>query len=436
MNKKLLIILEIFVVTALYTPYLWGIEVHEVVTDPLTQDVLGNCITKLVFPTGINTDSDYKEVKELISTLYDTYGMTHDIFISQVGFNGDVFYWKLDRFDGQEPIFVPLQKVPGISSEITLEEFVTRRYPSAFGIHLAPKSSINPYLPEVSLPSSQNLYGSLPANAPHWLKNVPWYLVQDGVDYVKRTYNADLGTWETYLMAAIWDAEGADLKTAFGIRHYDNAYDKAEECAATIYKYINRFWNHLEEIKNNPQEAEQFGKALVATAALELYRAGEDLFEYFRANVLKMLVPDYLDFLNRGKESNIDKADTATKRLNYAQFLLEFIPEDFSVNFDYRRVARYFLDRFQSPSESDQFLIFATFLLPYEGMNYSSGYCPIWDMGGSFWRGAYEEKPGHFELNSNWGMNVYSNLSYLLREMPTVPVTTPIVSYFLSRKYF
>ncbi|HDL09979.1 MAG TPA: hypothetical protein ENG39_01830, partial [Candidatus Omnitrophica bacterium] len=375
-----------------------------------------------------NPEDDLRRLEEYLIDM----SQKNEIFLQTT--NGDPHWYKVEVTPDEEVILVDylnpdrdntlftlkaLNAIPGVSTPVLLSYYSKppqeQMVDGNNAVLTTAQSYSNPYT------------GSLPANAPDWLKNVPWYLVQDGVDYVKRTYNADLGTWETYLMAAIWDAEGAKLDTAFGIRHYDNAYDKAEECAATIYKYINRFWNHLEEIKNNPQEAEQFGKALVATAALELYRAGEDLFEYFRANVLKMLVPDYLDFLNRGKESNIDKADTATKRLSYARFLLEFIPEDFSANFDYRKVARYFLDKFQSASESDQFLIFATFLLPYEGMNYSSGYCPIWDMGGAFWRGAYEEKPGHFELNSNWGMNVYSNLSYLLREMPTIPVTTPIV---------
>jgi hypothetical protein len=269
--------------------------------------------------------------------------------------------------------------------------------------------------------------GPLPEDSPSWLKNVPWHLIQDGVNYVRDTYGVNLGPWEAYLMAAIWQAEGAKLETAFGIRRYDNPYDKAEECAATIYKNINRFWQHVNKIETDPLEAEQFGKTLVATAALELYRAGEDVFEYFGRNVLGSLVPGYLNLLNEGSEPNITGG---IKRLNYARFLLDFIPSDF--NGDYRRVARYFVQKFREASHREQFLMFATFFLPYEGMNHSSGYCPIWDMGGSYWRGAYEEKPGHFELNSNWGMNVYSYLSYLIDRAPSVPVNffTSGVSYF------
>lgn len=448
MNKKLPIILEIFVGIALCISYLWGIEVHDSVTDFLTQKVIGDCITNRVFLTGIDTNSDYKEIKELISTIYDTYGMTYDIFISSC-FKEGIFYLKLDRFDNQEPIFSPIQSGTGISSGITLEELITKRHLFAFEIHLAPKSGITPTLSGEFLPPSQNLYGSLPADACDWLKNVPWYLIQKGVDYVKSKDNdAKLGTWEAYLMAAIWQAEGAKLDTAFGIKNPDddyNAFDRAEACAATIHNNINRFWTHLEDIKNKPEVAELFGRALVATAALQLYRAGENLFKYFRGNVLKNLAPDYLDLLNKGKEKDVNNVDA---RFNYAKFLLKFIPKDFDTDSNYKKVAEYFLDKFQSSSLADRFLIFATFFLPYEGMGYSSGYCPIWDMrwkkikdkkkdkNDNLWIGPYKGRNGNFELNSNWGVNVYNKLNYLLNEKLPVPVATTVISYFLSRKYF
>lgn len=417
----MLVIGLIIVVSGFYSE---ALEIHPVPPDQPTQEVLGeNVSTDLVFPSG--TESDYRELKELFSKYYNN----HDIYISQPTPDGDLVFFKLERWEG-EPIFKPLSSTSD-TQEITLREFLETRWPTAFAIHIVPTNSIMvPTVTPEDVHYKFPVTGPVPEDSPPWLKNVPWHLIQHGLNYVRYAYGANLGPWEAYLMAAIWQAEGAKLSTAFGIRHYDNPYEKAEECAATIYKNINRFWEYLPTIESNFSEAVKLGKALVATAALQLYRAGEVVAGYLGTNVLDSLVPNYLKLLNAGKEENILGG---VKRLEYARFLLQFIPDHFSYDDSgYQQVAKYFLDNFSQASKRDQFLIFASFFLPYVGMNYSSGYCPIWDMRSPYWIGAYEEKPGHFELNSNWGMNVYSYLSYLIDRTPSIPVTffTSEVSYF------